>query len=82
MFAYSILTYIIALTPMKIKEFFTPIINLAKQLKSNIKKLSVKTAQEPLITVSCLNKELSLFLLDDCAIKCNVRTSILKNYLF
>jgi len=42
----------IALTPMKIQEFFTPIIKLAQQLKNNAKKMSVKTAQEPLITVS------------------------------
>jgi len=39
---------------MKIKEFFTPIIKLAKQLKNNAKKMSVKTGQEPLITVSYL----------------------------
>ena len=43
---------LIALTPQKIQEFFTPIIDLAKQLKNSAKKLSVKTAQEPLITVS------------------------------
>ena len=42
----------IALTPIKIQEFFTPVIKLAKQLKSNAKKMSVKTTQEPLITVS------------------------------
>jgi len=38
----------IALTPMKIQEFFKPIIKLAEHLK----KISVKTGQEPLITVS------------------------------
>ena len=50
----AILSSLIALTPMKIQEFFTPIIKLAKQLKNSAKKLSVKTVQEPLITVSAL----------------------------
>jgi len=44
----------IALTPMNIQEFFKPIIKLAEHFKlaEHLKKISVKTGQEPLITVS------------------------------
>ena len=57
-----LLYYLIALTPKKIRDFFTPIIKLAKSLKKT-ETLKQLHGHEPIITVSCFATVGFLFVL-------------------